>query len=245
INDSYGMLCEPGSMMYMVAACDVRLTTTGSDGIPEITVNSEKTVDLVEKFVPFMNDRNAVTHSGQYTGFGNVFTEVFIPMFVENRALFYNNQLLVAMNLRDMEADFGILPAPKYDESQDEYLGIANASWMSFVTVPVTNGQIDMTGHVLDCLGYYGQQLVTPAYIDTTITSKTLRDEDSAEMLELILASRDYDLAFFYNWGNLYSSFLSTFVSNNTTDFASSYASIEPTAQAAIDKTVEQIRASH
>jgi len=244
INDSYGMLCENGSINYMLMGAGVRFSETGSDGLPKITINTEKTVDLIEKFIPYMNDRNSVTTSSHYTGMGfsNVFTEVFIPMFVENRALFYNNQLLVAMNLRDMEADFGILPVPKYDESQDEYITGANGSWISFILVPVTNSQLDMTGHVLDCMGYYGQQYVTPAYIDTTVLNKTLRDDDSAEMLELILDSRTYDIANYYNWGSINTKVSTDLVSGNRTDFASAYAAIEPNITAALQKTIDTIQ---
>ena len=242
INDSYGMLCETGSLNYMLLAAGVRFSETDSDGIPQIVFNSEKTVGLIEKFVTLMNDRNSVTYATQYSGFGNVFTEVFIPMFMENRGLFYNNQLLVAMQLRNMEADFGILPSPKYDEAQENYITGANNSWISFILVPVTNSQLDMTGHVLDCMGYYGQQIVTPAYIDTTVMGKALRDDDSAEMLELILGSRTFDIANFYNWGSINTALTSTLVSANNTDFASAYATREEGILSALQKTIDTIQ---
>ena len=42
-------------------------------------------------------------------------------MFPNNQALFWNENIAWAKALRDMETDFGIIPAPKLDEEQDRY----------------------------------------------------------------------------------------------------------------------------
>jgi len=240
INDCYGMCGELSGINNMLLAAGLRFTEHNEEGIPELVYNNEKTISFFEKVIPFLNNKSVVTTSGQYSGYGNVFVEVFVPMFADNRVLFYNNQLLVAMNLRDMEADFGILPSPKFDENQEEYIGGTNNSWISFIVVPVTNGALDMTGIVLDAMGYYSQQYVTPAYIETTVLDKALRDEDSAEMLEIILASRTYDLAYYYNWGSI-SSVGSGLASSGSTDFASRYATSENAIKNALADTILKI----
>lgn len=240
IEDIYGMCCEVGSINFVLTAFGVDMTRLDADGVPQLTYNTDRTVEAISLTIPYMSDRNYVTRADHYKGYGNAFTEVLLPMFASNRALFFNNQLLVAMNLRDMEADFGILPAPKLDEAQEEYIGATNTSWISFVVVPATNTKTENTGSVIEALAYYGQKLVTPAYIETTVITKTLRDSDSAEMLELILASRTYDLAYYYNWSSI-TSIATGLYSSNSTDFASSYAKSEASIKAAIEKTVEAI----
>jgi len=241
INDRYGMACSAAMLVTMMTEADIFLTELDKENIPVLTANGEKTVSFIEKMVPFLTTKPYTTLNTDYTGFSNVFADVFVPMLSENRALFYNNQLLVAMNLRDMEADFGILPGPKYDEAQDEYIVTSSSYWITFVTVPVTNPDLDMTGIVLDTMGYYSQQLVTPAYINTTVMNKTLRDDDSAEMLELILDSRHYDLSHYYLWGSV-NGIATSLVNARSTDWASQYASKEATVQAAIDATIAQIK---
>jgi hypothetical protein len=235
------MACSAAMIVTMMTEADIFLTELDKDNIPVLTANGEKTVSFIEKMVPFLTAKPYTTLNTDYTGFSNVFADVFVPMLSENRALFYNNQLLVAMNLRDMEADFGILPGPKYDEAQDKYIITSNSYWITFVTVPVTNPDLDMTGIVLDTMGYYSQQLVTPAYIETTVMNKTLRDDDSAEMLELILESRHYDLTHYYTWGGV-NGIATALVNSKSTDWASQYASKEATVQAAIDATIAQIK---
>ncbi|MBO5217989.1 MAG: hypothetical protein J6C52_01065, partial [Clostridia bacterium] len=99
-----------------------------------------------------------------------------------------------------------------------------------------TNSRLDMTGHVMDALGYYSKQLVTPAFIDTTVRSKSLRDEDSAEMLQIVLDTAVYDLATIYNWGSVRSTVCNIAESGV---FASTIASMEEAVKAEMAATME------
>ena len=241
-DDRYGMLSEPGSLTYAVHASGASLTDKDDEGLPVLNVDVERASAVTDLFAPFMSDTSINMYSSKVQGsYSNLFTDLFLPMFTENRALFYNNQLLVALNLRDMEADFGILPAPKLDEEQEDYLTPFNDWWGTFLIMPVTNTNYEMTGHVVEALGYWGQQLVTPAYMETTISSKALRDEDSLEMLDIIFENRIYDLASFYNWNNI-DTFTAELADNTTQKYASRYAKLEKSVKKSIEKTIAQLR---
>lgn len=242
-DDRYGMLSEVNSLTYAVHAAGVSLTDKDADGLPVLNVDVDRATAVTDVFAPFMSDLNVNLINSKVKGsYNNPFTDLFLPMFTENRALFYNNQLLVALNLRDMEADFGILPAPKLDEAQKEYITPFNDHWGTFLIMPVTNTDYEITGHVVEALGYWGQQLVRPAYMETTISSKALRDDASLEMLDLIFANRVYDLGSFYNWNSL-DTFTADLASNPSQKYASRYAKIEKAVQKSIEKTIEQLRA--
>jgi len=79
-----------------------------------------------------------------------------------------------------------------------------------------------------------------PAYYDVTITNKMIRDEESAEMLDLILASRTFDLGFIFNWGALGD--LPTTLYPKGADFVSAYEKFEPRALKEMEKTIEAFR---
>lgn len=241
--DRYGLLCQADSLAFAAYAADVSITDKDGDGMPYLNVDIERAASVCEKMVPFMNDGNVTLQSYATTkgSYGNIYFDLFLPMFCENRALFFTNQLMVALNLRDMDADFGIIPTPKYDETQKDYMCPISDWWATFLVVPVTNSNYDMTGHVIEALGYYGQQYIRPAYFETTIQGKTLRDEASIEMLNLILNNRVYDLASFYNWGNVFQMY-NTIAANTRLNYASEYAKIEKKAQAALDETIELLR---
>lgn len=80
---------------------------------------------------------------------------------------------------------------------------------------------------------YESRDTVRHAYFDVTITNKTIRDEESAEMLDLIFSTRIYDLGFIFNWGSM--GYLLESVYPDAGTFISKYEKAEAKAITAID----------
>lgn len=241
--DHFGMALESLSMVYAVYASGVSLTDKDEDGVPYIDVSEEQATAVLDKFAPFFNTGTVTLFADKIGGYSNVFRELFLPSLMENRLLFFSNQLLVALNLREMDSDFGILPHPKLEESQADYYCPVSYWWATFAVVPKVNSRYDLTGDMMEAMGYYSQQLITPAYMEKSISGKSLRDEESLDMLDLILSHRVYELAAIYNWGGVNSMFqqLST---NSTPKFASSYKGVQKMSKKALEQTIAEIRES-
>jgi len=241
VEDCYGMALQNGLLISMFLSSGQHLVdNTGEEIIP--VVNNERTINIIERFSPFIDNTNVNNNVKVFASrFKNVYYEHHIPTFKDNRILFNYNQLLIMFELRAMETDFGVLPWPLFDEAQENYASDISTSWATAMMIPATQGDLDLIGHVLDSLGYYSQQYVTPAFIDTTVMDKAIRDDESAEMLEIILNSRTYDIGHFYGWGGI-SSMINTLASSGSTDFASQYASVEAKFISDIDAAMEQLR---
>ena len=67
--------------------------------------------------------------------------------------------------LRNMKDDYGILPYPKYDES-DEYRSSARNIHNAF-SMPVTTSHEDIAVAVLEALSSEKYETVLPAYFET------------------------------------------------------------------------------
>lgn len=236
-DDIFGMMCEPSSLRYSLVGCGIDYSKRGSDDSIEITFYSEKAAAIVEKLVPFFREKSVCMFASDYT---DPFLSVFMPGFMSNRSLFYSNQLLQALDFRAMDADFGILPLPKYDAEQENYCSTTNTWWRDNMIVPATVRDLEMTGNVLEAMGYYSQQLVTPAFIDTTIQGKSVRDEESGEMVQLIFDTQVYDIALLFDWGNV-GTFVDTMLNNSNANLASEYAAIKDSITAAMEKTMDVI----
>ena len=52
-------------------------------------------------------------------------------------------------------------------------------------------------------MSYYGQKELLPAYYDITLVGKGIRDAESEEMLDIIFATRFFDVGTYYQIGNL------------------------------------------
>ena len=124
-------------------------------------------------------------------------------MFAKGRALFANGQIgQSASKLADYENDFGIIPYPKYDEAQDTYYTMVDGNF-SIIAIPkgISDDKLAMTGAAVEALSAYSWKNVVPKYYDVALKTRYVRDQESVEMLDLIMENRVVDFAYLYdNW---------------------------------------------
>jgi len=157
----------------------------------------------------FRNDTIAVDFTDQsvlerVTRLAEVFhTPLYPPHgpFLDNRALFLVHWLESGIHqLRAMEQDFGILPMPKFDEHQGNYISFINPWASAFVGVPL-NADTERAAFVMEALGYASYSMVRPAAYDITLHHRAARDEESTQMIDIIIETSYLDLNGIYNWG--------------------------------------------
>ena len=240
--DVFGFAAEHDSVFYGLFGAGVRYTTRDKDGNISLSLYNETSVDYVGKIVTLLRDKDTSMYSEEWKkGYSNVHPDFFMPKLMANELLFYSNQLLGTLNLREMESDFGVVPMPKANEKQKEYVSIANTYFSDHVVVPATCGRLEQTGHVLDAMGYYAQQYITPAFVEQSIKLKGVRDEDSMKMINLILDSQIFDVGLIFEWGGM-SQMLREMGASNQTNLASRWESIKEKAETALQKTMDSLK---
>ena len=192
-NDRYGLALNGFSVFTMTYGGGFRMIEKDADDLPYLNI-SEAFLSYLQKHITTVAENSSILN-GDTIAKGDILRGVEIrkKAFQENRVLFYNEMLTMATMLRNMETDFGILPMPKSDVSQKQYYSFFHNSNSSTVTVPVTNGDLDRTGRILEDLLYQSYLLVRPAYFEKTVTAKMMRDETSERMLDLILSNIIFD----------------------------------------------------
>ena len=241
IEDRFGLMAESDSQVYLLTGCGVRFSEHDDKDI-KITIMSEKTTDVIAKVVDLINNNRTTMMNYTYeSSYSNVYYDLFIPQLGANRALFFSNQLLASLNMRSLEVDFGVLPMPKYDEAQESYSSFSNTWFTDYVVIPATNTDLERTGALIDAMGYYSQQYVTPAFIDNVVMNKTVRDEESAQIIQDIIDNMQYDIALIFNWGGIQGT-----VTGMRNAVGQSYASVYDAQKNqildAMNKTVEELR---
>ena len=78
---------------------------------------------------------------------------------------FYYEVLDVANRVRPYDIDFGILPAPKYDEAQENYICNANGWCVSPVVVPKIVEAPDRVGFVIEAIAEISKQYILSSII--------------------------------------------------------------------------------
>ncbi|MBE6613021.1 MAG: extracellular solute-binding protein [Ruminococcaceae bacterium] len=181
--DRFGYCGTTGNtLLYNVMASGIRLTETDDAGLPVFTMGDERSVERIAAAVDMLYKEKILfnPHLGMNTGTDG--DQSIFRVFSEDRALFMSHGIGSANRLRDMETDFGVLPAPKYDESQETYYNMSDAG--KYLVVPKTAPDAARTGFILEALSYEGSVSVIPAYYDTMLKNKLMRDEESIEMLD-------------------------------------------------------------
>ena len=204
-NDTYGLLTWNDAMLSILGASGEKICSINNDKL-ELTFYNERVVSLYDKWEEIVFDQ-AHSYNYQYDNVAGKATaaaswdEARIRMFDSEQALFYTTLLTTVDKHRNSETDFGILPFPKFDETQEEY-GHAVSAWHSeFLCVPRGVADLSRTGLVLEVLAYQGKKLLTPAYYEKTLVGQYTRDEESADMLDIIFATRVFDVGIYYDLG--------------------------------------------
>ncbi len=230
-DDIFGMLTEGFNTYGFWAGTGERIVTKDENDLPTLSLMSERAVNAIEKIQDIQLDKVSIVET----------SDTLYTVLGEKRALFRFCGLATVTRGRALiEADFGIIPAPKLNEAQDKYYTTYSYTNLTAYSVPVTNSDLERTGVITEAMAELSAYSLTPAYYDTTLLGKAIRDDESEAMLELILANRNYDLGSNYNWGGSFGIF-GTMFANKSSDFASSVAGIESAAIAAIDKYIETI----
>nr|MBQ4320447.1 hypothetical protein [Clostridia bacterium] len=187
MNDRYGYTSVLKHVLpsFWVSAGEMSISKDSSD-MPQIAVDSERFGTVIDKVYNMMYDK----------GYGYIINEhqpdKAIEAFNKSLALYMDISLFHIEMMRSSDVEFGIIPYPKYDEAQNSYFG--RVSYYMPTVVPITNDNLDMTGAVLETLMCESANTVVPAYYEIMLKGKYLRDNESSDMLDLILKNCVVDI---------------------------------------------------
>ena len=152
------------------------------DGVPQVALQSEHAANVIEKLYKLLCE-------GDRAYFASGVGDRYIP-FETYHALFYYMSLSSMEQYRTTEVDYGIIPFPKYDENQADYVSL---NWTGLQCVPVSCRDKELVGMVSEELGYESKKQVLPAYFDYLLDGKIARHEETRQMLDIIFDTSVYD----------------------------------------------------
>lgn len=122
-----------------------------------------------------------------------------VNCFMGEESAFLVDYLYVMPTMSNATADWGVLPLPK-EEEKDEYRTlIANTELVFSVPINHTNGEY--AAIVLSALNAASCAYIYDAYVEYNMLH-VLRDNDSVNMLDMLLDTASFDFAFAF--GNAY-----------------------------------------
>lgn len=236
--DQYGLMLYADVQHCFYHGAGMDYGTKDAEDIPVMSYDTEKSIEVLTRIFEIMNDKS-ITYS-LHTAYSEFGGSAFVwgeNIFQDNRALYYWLRLRDIEGLRTMDADFGILPIPKWDEGQEKYRATVNFYVSCSIAIPVSTYDKELTGIFLEAMNCISKYKLQPAYYDITLTGKYPRDIESADMLDIIFANRVYDIGMFANLGNLTEN-LKTMLINDDRNFASAFKRFEKVVVKELDKII-------
>ena len=232
--DLYGALVWDDTMMGVVNSIGEKCAKPNAEGEIELTLNNQRVAEVFDIYTSYVYDKEkALTYQRQdWDGSKSN------AMFQNHQSLFWLQIMELVIRLRAMEAEFGVLPYPKLDASQKDYYSTVGTWHSGFLCVPVGQENAERTATVLEALAAESMYTLKHAFYDIALKGKYVRDEESEEMLDLIFATKTYDLGWLYQIGG-YNERIMDLLRSFKSDFASMYDKNLSKAEKDLDKINE------
>ncbi|MCQ2432322.1 MAG: hypothetical protein MJ175_06950 [Clostridia bacterium] len=197
---------------------------------------SDHMYKVIDKLSEIFTTADCKTYSGMPGDDMDIEGGGYLYVFKTGRALFGQAEVCKFQGFRDLPFDFGVVPFPKYDESQENYSANSYPSAPA-AFIPVTSQDPKHAGLILDAMAYEGERTVLPIFRELSVEQKGLRNDDSIEMLEIISDNLIPLYSIIYNIGT---DFLDS-ISNEVWDKKGAAASIVAKNEDKIKKQIDKV----
>ena len=191
-DDFFGILNEDNNLSaacFMTAA-GINLSYIKDDGSLAADLNSEDVIIAIEKLSDTISNAKRKDNNSTHTA------------FMEDRVVFFMHFTAAGYNrYRDMKSDYMVLPLPKYDESQENYISMMNTYMSPFVAVPHT-ADIERAGVIMEAMAFWSKDELRTAGFDMALKEKGSRNEKDSVMLDTIVNAMYLDFNAFMEFGN-------------------------------------------
>lgn len=179
--DTFGMIVGGigGSSFPFTYGSDVPFVSRDASGYPTLTMYCDRLLTLYDKiYAMFYSDAT----STKYEENG----EDLHQKFMADGALFISGAQLGDFGVfRDMESEIGIIPYPKLDETQKNYVTVVHDT-AEVGVIPTSAKNSEMSGAVAHLLCRLSHETVLPAYYEMSLKIKYARDNYTSAMIDLI-----------------------------------------------------------
>lgn len=235
-DDFYGFLGGRDVALTFFQGGGARLISKDENDIPYLSFSTERNFSLAQRIYDLITktdifyDHHAMgTDDAQYQ-----------KLFENGHGLYFWMRMDAVSSMRASETDFGILPIPKFTEDQDGYSCTVSVHTSSLLSVPATVTNVDRTGILLEAIAAESKYTLQKAYYDVALKTKFARDDESAEMLDLVFANRVFELGDLLNPAGIRDLVL-TAASSKSATIASLYAKMEKPATKELEKIIDNI----
>jgi len=214
-----------GGPINMQFAAGLSIITV-TNGVPEISFMNERTVDVFQRYFKQLEKGVNIDISQD-------------EAFMKGNVVFLDTRIYKAISFREMEDDFGIIPFPKYSEEMAYRTSVDGA--VNLFLVPITVSDPERNSIIVEGMASESYRTTMPQYYEIVLKSKHVRDQESAQVIDIIRNNRVFDFGYYNHSIGLDSIPVELYQKyGNADNVTSYYESIKNTAAAQLDELMEK-----
>jgi len=194
------------------SSCDLPILGKDADNFLQYAVNVERLSAAVDKINTLIWDNEGAYQVANKSA--DAEQDDICTMFAQDQSAMTTLRLIhvESEDMRNMSSLYGIVPMPKLDETQDQYYSYAHDTMTAYgIPLTVVDEELEMVGAFMEALASESYRTLTPAYYELALKTKYVSDEESVQMLDLVIDS------FYVDAGVLYTKKISSFHQNMRT----------------------------
>ncbi len=215
----------------------INIVQKDENDLPYLSFATEANITKMQHLLElFYNDEYVYCFANRPAG-----TKDEISIFTGGNTLFTIGGVYYGPQMRDSDTEFGMLPMPKYDESQ-EYISATSPLFLSILCTPKTNkDNAELKGAFMELYSYLGSELVIPEFYDRLLKWKVASDDESREMMDYIFGNTAYDIGGLFNFGDISFLIIDMMYTKNT-NIVSLWEANEVKVQQGIDNLLSALQ---
>ncbi len=238
--DRYGIAIDGEAVLPLMFGCNVSMSAKDEYDLPYVTcINNEKFFDVYTLITQSLYDRPTSVYNTDINEADNM---TDMSMFKNERSLFVVTTVGELDELRYMDAEFGVLPMPKYTADQKDYVSYISGEEIWALGIPASGRNFLRSSIILENMAAetWREGGVRDTYVDGALEFKYVNDDKSRANLETVLSSGRFDICEVYGWGELASTVRDEAASASE-KLASTLAGCERDVRAAISEYIKKI----
>jgi len=224
---------ESGIGLYFGAGfslCEV--DEEGNISLPTSLSNDK--VDYIDKVAAAIDDQSAY-----YVSMRNPEPGEDVK-FEEGAALFTTVGMGAVSAYRDDDVEFGVLPTPKRNAEQKNYISYSQAMSVCSYTISRVAKDPESSAAIAEAMAALSEKWLEPAYYEKALKGRGTYDTESRDMLDLIYRTKKVDYAATYQWGDVWN-LIDDAITGMNDNYVSGYASSSRLAANRIKQLIKSI----
>ncbi len=189
-DDGHGIVATSKVLFSLLLnGSGIKIIQSDKNGDPYFALQERSATNVLQKIVEINTGDD-----GYYRNAPKPNDALYLSTYAKGNTLFYACILSGVGSTPDYDFETGYMPAPLYDETQDDYHSVSIGGNVMVIPKTLSASRRDDVSTILEYMSFLSRDTVVKEYVQTYLKTR-LADGKDAEIIQLLFDTVDYDLA--------------------------------------------------